>query len=79
MEAALESLPDIRAVTVTTESVKDQVAGSLITTYGSQYVIPYEDLSLQFEVGDWVRLGHNNTGPVFTIADRATVSHNQVW
>ena len=37
-------------------------------------MIPYEDLSLQFEVGDWVRLGHNNTGPVFTITDMATVS-----
>ena len=75
MEAALESLPGLGAVTVTTNSVKDLVSGKTLTVvHGSEFVMPSTDLSDVFEVGDWIRLYDNSSGPVFTILDMATTS-----
>ena len=78
LEAALESLPDIGAVTVTTESVKDDTGKTATATYGSNELTPSEDFSLLFEVGDWIRVGANESSMgysgVFTIVEMETAS-----
>ena len=67
VKAALESLPSIGAVKVTTNSVKLPTGLYGNITSGSSIITDISsDPANIFIVGDWIRL-HSLTGPVFTI------------
>jgi len=67
VKAALESLPSIGAVKVTTNYVKSSTGLYGNITSGSSIITDISsDPASIFIVGDWIRL-HSLTGPVFTI------------
>ena len=58
VEGALEALPSVGAVTVTTHGVNDLVAKrTVLATFGSDKLVPSADLAGIFEEGDWIRVG----------------------
>ena len=82
LEAALESLPDIGAVTVTTQGVKQQVKQNnkpwtAELTQGSEFIFPTASVASVYDIGDWIRLG-NADGPVFTVVAVETTSPYKV-
>ena len=80
VEEAIQSLPGIGAVTVTTNAAKDIVPNDVTTgssktvavTRGLDTVTPSQRLDDVFQVGDWIRIGDQNTGPVFTVVAMST-------
>ena len=80
METLLEGLPYVGAVTVHTESTKEEVASTrLQVAYGSPEVTPTVPSSLSdvFAVGDWIRIGQANTSKasqVFTVLEVSEAS-----
>ncbi|CAM9773581.1 unnamed protein product, partial [Ectocarpus sp. 13 AM-2016] len=70
VEAAIEGLPSVGAVTVSTASVVNSTAfgartGSVIA--GSPYVTPSADVSSILSEGDWLRLCDVNDGLVYAV------------
>ena len=77
LEMALESLPSIGNVTVSTNSVKVGTSLVGVATMGSTFLPIVGSISSNFIVGDWIRLG-SDVGPVFTIAAIETVPSNMI-
>jgi hypothetical protein len=63
MRAALESLPSLGSVAVSTHSARQLTPLKANLTGGSPYVQFAEDPSSTFIVGDWIRLSNEFTGP----------------
>jgi hypothetical protein len=67
LEAALETLPSLGSVDVSTNSVKDDSGLTAHAIEGSPLLHFSVDPSSVFGEGDWIRLFDNNTGPVYTV------------
>ncbi|CAM9862306.1 unnamed protein product, partial [Sphacelaria rigidula] len=70
LEVAIEGLPSVGAVTVSTASVTNStVFGSKTVDVleGSPYLVPSADLSGVISVGDWLRLCDAVDGLVYTV------------
>ena len=76
VEVAIEGLPDVGAVSVSTTSAHDIISGCVANaTFGLSVIDPSCDLSAYFEVGDWIRVGRNmSTTQVFTVVHMQAVS-----
>ena len=74
LEKHLQSIPGIGSVTVTSNSAKDLVVGKTISvTTGLSVVTPSVMLS-EFTIGDWIRIGDQDGGQLFSITDMAKVT-----
>lgn len=77
-ERAIQTLPGIGDVTVTTNAAKDAVAAAdgrtVAVTTGLDTVVPSQRLDDEFSVGDWIRIGSRDDGPVFTIVAMSTAT-----
>jgi len=74
LEKALQFIPGISSVSVSSNSAKDLVVGKTVAvTKGLDTIVPSEEL-VEFIVGDWIRIGDQDTGQLFAIADMADVS-----
>lgn len=75
VEAAIEGLSSVGAVTVTTASVLNSFATGDVTA-GSPYVTPSADVSAMIAEGDWVRLCYATDGLVYAVAsvDAGTIT-----
>ncbi len=67
VEAAIEGLPSVGAVTVTTASVLNPVGITGAAVAGSPYVTPSADASAVLAEGDWLRLCDGTSGPVVAV------------
>lgn len=67
VEAAIEGLPSVGAVTVSTASVLNPVGITGAVVSGSPYVTPSGDASGVLAEGDWLRLCDDTSGPVFAV------------
>ena len=67
IEMGLQSVPGIGSVKVTSNSVKDEVLGKTgLVTKGLSTLTPSHKLD-EFLVGDWIRVGHQHKGQLFSI------------
>ena len=74
IEMGLQSVPGIGSVTVTSNSVKDEVLGKTgHVTKGLSTLTPSHELN-EFIVGDWIRVGHQHDGQLFSIVAMSDVS-----
>ncbi|KAH8049146.1 hypothetical protein JL722_12147 [Aureococcus anophagefferens] len=75
VEVAIEGLPDVGAVSVSTTSAHDIISGCVANaTFGLSVIDPSCDLSAYFEVGDWIRVRNMSTTQVFTVVHMQAVS-----
>jgi len=64
---ALESLPGIGVVSVTSNGAKDLIDGYTFTVFhGLDTIVPSAKIDF-LSVGDWVRLADSQNGPIFSI------------
>ena len=69
LEKLLHSIPGLGSLTVSSNSAKDLVAGKAVAvTKGMSYVIPNVELT-EFIIGDWIRIGDQYGGQLFSIID----------
>jgi len=74
LEKALQSIPGVGSVSVSSNSAKDLVVGKTVAvTKGLDTIVPSEEVT-EFIVGDWIRIGDQDTGQLFAITDMADVS-----
>ena len=74
LEKALQSIPGVGSVSVSSNSVKDLVVGKTVAvTKGLDTIVPSEEL-VEFIVEDWIRIGDQDEGQLFSITDIADVS-----
>lgn len=67
MKDALESLPGIGVVSVTSNGAKDLIDGYTFTVFhGLDTIVPSAKIDFH-SVGDWVRLADSQNGPIFNI------------
>jgi hypothetical protein len=67
VEKGLQTIPGVGSVSVTSNSAKDQVIGkTAAVTRGLSTITPSAEL-IEFEVGDWIRVGDRNEGQLFSI------------
>ncbi len=70
MERALRSLAELGAPRVTSNSAKNLINGTTVSvTKGKDTIIPSGPLP-DFKVDDWIRIGDQSTGPIFTILEK---------
>ena len=78
VERAIQTLPGLGDVTVTTNAAKDTVAAAdgriVAATTGLDTLVPSQRLDDEFSVGDWIRIGSRDDGPVFTIVAMSTAT-----
>ncbi|KAH8073998.1 hypothetical protein JL721_2554 [Aureococcus anophagefferens] len=75
VEVAIEGLPDVGAVSVSTTSAHDIISGCVANaTFGLSVIDPSCDLSAYFEVGDWIRRRNMSATQVFTVVHMQAVS-----
>lgn len=78
VERAIQTLPGIGHVTVTTNAAKDTVAAAdgrtVAVTTGLDTLVPSQRLDDEFSVGDWIRIGSRDDGPVFNIVAMSTAT-----
>ena len=69
MQAALESLPSIGSVEVSTNSVKvdSGLTGAVVSGAVTIDIDGGTDPASQFQVGDWIRIKDATDGPVYTV------------
>ena len=78
LEKSLQSIPGIGSLTVSSNSAKDLVVGKTATvTKGLNTLIPSEELT-EFIVGDWIRIGDQDEGSLFSITEMADVAPHTV-
>jgi len=74
LEKSLQSIPGVGALTVSSKSAKDLVVGKAATvTKGLNTIIPSEELA-EFIIGDWIRIGDQDEGLLFSITEMANVA-----
>eukprot|EP00970_Alexandrium_tamarense_P002964 scaffold427_cov103-Alexandrium_tamarense.AAC.19 len=74
LEKGLRSVPGVGSVKVTSNSVKDLIVGkTVVVTKGLNVVIPNEGLN-EFIVGDWIRIGDEDDGQLFSIAEISLIA-----
>ena len=73
VEKGLQSIPVVGAVTVSSNSAKDLVIGKAVdVTKGLDTIIPNEELT-EFVIGDWIRIGDQDGGQLFSIIEMSAV------
>ena len=74
VEKGLQSIPGVGAVKVSSNSAKDLVIGKTVAvTKGLDTIIPSEELA-EFVIGDWIRIGDQDDGQLFSVIDMSAVS-----
>jgi copper chaperone CopZ len=74
VEKGLQSIPGVGAVKVSSNSAKDLVIGTTVAvTKGLDTITPNKELT-DFIIGDWIRIGDQDDGQLFSIIDISTVS-----
>ncbi|KAL7538362.1 hypothetical protein ACHAXR_010787, partial [Thalassiosira sp. AJA248-18] len=74
LEKSLQSIPGVGSLEVSSKSAKDLVIGKTVAvTKGLDTIIPSEELD-EFIVGDWIRIGDQDEGPLFSITEIADVT-----
>ena len=79
VERAIQTLPGLGDVSVTTNAAKDTVAApadgrTAAVTTGLDTLIPSQRLDDEFSEGDWIRIGSRDDGPVFSIVAMSTAA-----
>jgi hypothetical protein len=77
VKLGLENLPDVGAVSVSTNSITEDTGLTAAVNYGIDTLTLSSDPSADFLVGDWIRVGvgvDNSDSAVFTIVSMTTVS-----
>ena len=71
LEKSLQSMPGIGLVSVSSKSAKDLVVGKTVDiTKGLDTMTPSHEL-IEFAIGDWIRIGDQDEGQLFSIVDMA--------
>ena len=74
LEKSLRSVPGVGSLSVSSNSAKDLVPGKTASvTKGLNTVVPSHQLT-EFVVGDWIRIGHQDEGLLFSIIDMSDVA-----
>jgi hypothetical protein len=74
LEKLLHLIPGLGLLAVSSKSAKDLVAGKAVAlTKGLNYIIPNVEL-IEFIIGDWIQIGDQHGGQLFSIFDMATVA-----
>ena len=67
LEKSIQSIPGVGSLEVSSNSAKDLIAGKTATvTKGLDTIVPSEELTESI-VGDWIRIGDQDEGPLFSI------------
>ena len=73
VEKGLQSIPGVGGVKVSSNSAKDLVTGKTVAvTKGLDTIIPNEELT-EFIIGDWIRIGDQDDGQLFSIIEMSVV------
>jgi len=73
VEKGLQSIPVVGAVKVSSNSAKELVIGKVVAvTKGLDRIIPNEELT-EFVIGDWIRIGDQDDGQLFSIIEMSAV------
>ena len=74
IEMGLQSVPGVGSITVSSNSAKDEVVGkTAAVTKGLNVLTPSAKLT-EFIVGDWIRVGDQNDGQLFSIVAMSDIT-----